>query len=172
MLYTGIISQYDLSHKSDKLERIYLTQAMRYNVNEKAFKEIPGDVFILDCNRILNMNLSYDFIDNYKGRIQKLVRISIFIFLLLLTFSPVILIPYYLFDKIGLIRTVLGVIESIFIIPIIYSAFSIAVEGSKEFKKKYGETNKAGAIIGAVISVLIIMFLLKITIFPHLVIFS
>ena len=68
ILYTGIISQYDLSHKSDKLERIYLTQAMRYSVNEKAFKDIPGDVFILDCNRILNMNLSYDFIDTYKGK--------------------------------------------------------------------------------------------------------
>jgi len=37
-----IIFQYDLSHKSDKPERIYLTQAMQYKVNEKAFKEIPA----------------------------------------------------------------------------------------------------------------------------------
>ncbi len=28
ILYTGIVSQYDLSHKSDKLERIYLTREM------------------------------------------------------------------------------------------------------------------------------------------------
>jgi hypothetical protein len=172
MLYTGIISQYDLSHKSDKLERIYLTNAMRYSVNDKAFKDIPGDVFILDCNRVLNMNLSYDFIDNYKGKKQKLIGIFSFIFLLLFTFSPVVLIPYFLFDKIGLIRTLLGIVESFCLLIIIYGAIDIAVDNSKEFKKKYNNTNKTNSIVAALTAVLLILLLLKITIFPHLAIFA
>jgi len=45
VLYTGIISQYDLSHKSDKLERIYLTRATRYSSKERKFKQIPGRHF-------------------------------------------------------------------------------------------------------------------------------
>lgn len=172
VLYTGIISQYDLSHKSDKLERIYLTQAMRYSVNDKRFKEIPGDVFILDCNRILNMNLSYDFIDNHKGKKQKLAAIFFAILLLLLTFSPVIIIPYFLFDKIGLFRTLLGIIESFCLLLIAYGAIGIAADNSREFKKKYGSSSKTSSIIIAVTIALLLCFLLKITVFPHRFLFS
>src|SRR6185437_4681499 len=51
ILYTGTLSQYDLSNKSDKLERVYLTEAKRYSNKEgnTGFKSIPGDILILDC---------------------------------------------------------------------------------------------------------------------------
>jgi hypothetical protein len=165
ILYTGIISQYDLSHKSDKLERIYLTQAMRYSVNDKGFKEIPGDVFILDCNRILNMNLSYDFIDNNKGKKQKLALIFFSVLLLLLTFSPVILIPNIFYGRIHLWRIVAGILESLIILLFIFSAITIVLSRDQNFKSKQKQPKWQAFIIAIIIAV-IFTVLLKITLYP------
>lgn len=40
VLYSGVVSQYDLSQKSDKLERLYLTGAKRYSTNILNYKLI------------------------------------------------------------------------------------------------------------------------------------
>lgn len=166
ILYTGIISQYDLSHRSDKLERIYLTHAMRYSVNDKAFKEIPGDVFIIDCNRILNINLSYDFIDNNKGKKQRLAVIFSFILVLLLTFSPVILIPNIFYGKIQIWRILVGILESWIILIFVFSALGIVFSKDQNIKNNQKQPKWQAVIIALVIAC-IFAGLLEITLYSH-----
>ena len=138
---------------------------MRYSVNEKVFKDIPGDVFILDCSRILNMNLSYDFIDNYNGKKQKLIRIFFIILLLLLTFSPVILIPNIFYGKVHLWRVLAGIIESLIISLFLFSAIIIVV--SKDNIKSNQKQPKWQAFIIALIIAVIFAVLLKFTLYPR-----
>ena len=172
ILYSGIISQYDLSLKSDQLERIYLTRATRYSSKEGKFKPIPGDILILKCNRVLNINLSYDFIYNDKGRKHKYIVLLITVLVFIITFSPIIIIPYYLYGKIGFFRTFFGIIESLVIFLFISSAVYIASTKEKEFNNKYGKTGKKGSILVAIAFVFIFLILLKITLFPNLNLFQ
>lgn len=150
ILYSGIISQYDLSPKSDKLERIYLTQATRYSVKEQKFKDIPGHILVLDCHRILNMNLSYNLIEIRKERKKTFLSTAgailapaSGILALLVFFSPVYLIPHFFYGKVNLFHTVLGVLFAI--LSLIYLMASVMVLAQKKFDKKYPSGNRLSA---------------------------
>jgi hypothetical protein len=68
MLYSGIISQYTINKDDNNLENIFITNAYRYHrfKDERGnvqvnMKEIPGAVFCVPYNKVLNMNLIYVF---------------------------------------------------------------------------------------------------------------
>ena len=161
ILYSGIISQYDLTPKSDKLARIYLTGATRYSskLGAEGFKPIPGDILILESERILNINLLYDFIITDKKDIGRIFSQSKKIIVLLIFFSPVVVIPYFFYSYLGSIRIVLGIFESMSIFVMILSLVSI-IETSKEtFSQKYPKSTKSLTIITTIV---IVIFLLVI----------
>lgn len=63
-LYTGILNQHTINKDNGRLENIYLTNVSRfksgYGVDYQPFsKEIPGDIFIVPHDRIINLNLKY-----------------------------------------------------------------------------------------------------------------
>lgn len=171
VLYSGIISQYDLSHKSDKLERVYLTEAKRYNSKEKCFKIIPGDILILDGNRILNINLSYDYLARDNGKKSKVLAASGSILLLLLVLSPVVAIPYFLSGAIGRFHIIFGIIEACLIIIFIIVAVSISVTKKSDWSEKYGN-KKLKSLIFVFIVIFVLLFFLKLTLFPALHMFQ
>lgn len=171
VLYSGIISQYDLSHKSDTLQRIYLTEARRYNSQEKRFKVIPGDILILDGNRIVNINLSYDYLARDNGKKTKFLTALGSILMLLLVLAPVVAIPYFLSGKIGLFLIVLGIIEACILIISLIVAVSISVTKKSVWAEKYG--NKKWKSLGVVYTIIIVLvFSLKKTLFPALPFFQ
>ena len=156
ILYRGIISQYDLSPKSDKLERIYLTSARRYSSKPEAkgFKEIPGDILILDCNRIININLSYDFILSDKNKKWKILFQILSAILIL---SPLILIRYFFYGYLGLFRIIGGIFEILGLMLFIATLFSIVSDSKKEFKKNYPKSGKSSLIIVTIIFIIAIL---------------
>lgn len=165
VLYSGIISQYDLSHKSDRLDRVYLTDSKRYSNKDKCFKIIPGDILILDGNRILNINLSYDYLERDKGKKAKVLTALGSILLLLLILSPVIIIPSFFSGEIGMFQIVLGILESCLTIIFIIVALKISFTKKVAWSAKYG--NKRLKSLGIVfILILVLLFFLKITLFP------
>ncbi len=70
-LYTGFVADYDLdSNDISKLEKIYLLDAHRYKKEKKSDEEgvekntvlkipIPGSIFILPVDKLININLLY-----------------------------------------------------------------------------------------------------------------
>lgn len=61
-LYSGAIVDYELSEKDGtSLKHVILEKAQRYSKKEgKTVKvDIPGDLFVLDCSAIKNINLTY-----------------------------------------------------------------------------------------------------------------
>lgn len=143
-LYSGVLSQYDLSVKGDKLERVYLTSAIRFKSNEDGFKSIPGDIFMIEANKILNINLSYDYSEKLKktnALFPYLYTLAIIVF-----FSPVFLIPFYLYSKIGIWRTIAGIILFFVCAILFYMIIDIAALSKENFKEKYATTEKAGTV--------------------------
>lgn len=85
-LYTGYVVDYDLrSDDASQLDRVYLIDTYRYkkienqsNNNKEDIKKplvsrnrlkVPGDVFVLKANRIVNINLTY--VPSLKKKIEK-----------------------------------------------------------------------------------------------------
>lgn len=61
-LYSGLFADYDLSCDNlNKLEKIYLYKATRYKKKEDGFevKSIPGNIFTIMADRIVNINCTY-----------------------------------------------------------------------------------------------------------------
>ena len=81
-LYTGYLVDYDLkSEDTTKLDKIYLRDTYRYKKkksNNKSFKEdksqreIPGDIFILNADNIININLTY--LPSNQKKIKKIKK--------------------------------------------------------------------------------------------------
>lgn len=72
-MYSGFVIDYDLKNSDpSELDKLYLKGASRYVTNSKdgAIRsrgekiEIPGDVFILETDKLLNMNVSYKKSEN------------------------------------------------------------------------------------------------------------
>lgn len=62
LLYSGIIVDYELKNDNcSALDKIMLKETNRYSKENKVVnsKEIPGDIFIVDCNNLKNINLTY-----------------------------------------------------------------------------------------------------------------
>ncbi len=112
------------------------------------------------------MNLSYDFIENDKGRKHKLIRISFIILILLLTFSPVILIPNIFYGKIHLWRIIVGILESWIISIFLFSAIFIVVSKDQNIKSDQKQRKWQAFIIALAIAV-VFAVLLKIILYPH-----
>jgi amino acid transporter len=79
----------------------------------------------------------------------------------------VVLIPYFFYGQIGLFRVILGIFESFSIVLFTMSAISIFVTRKDDFNKKY-KNNKWPSFIAALSLIIVLLFFLKITIFPHL----
>ncbi len=61
-LYSGFVVDYEVSDKDcEKLERVTLQSAARYSMKEveSKFTNIPGQLFVVDCRSMLNINLTY-----------------------------------------------------------------------------------------------------------------
>lgn len=137
-LYTGYVVDYDL--KSDditQLDKIYLIDTHRYKKKSKAVDDdgveikdkqevnanrkptssmnrirIPGDVFILDANRIKNLNLTY--IPSVKKKQDKKLKEekkqSFFLIVLIAYFVilSLLILSHFLYKLVGLDKTFLG----------------------------------------------------------------
>lgn len=61
-LYSGIIVDYELhENECDTLSKVMLQNAERYSIrdNEKVPVEIPGNILVVDCSSMKNINLTY-----------------------------------------------------------------------------------------------------------------
>lgn len=65
MLYTGILVDYFLDEdRTNELSKLVLSDAIKYkqtSATEKEEREIQGNLFTLDCSRMLNLNIRYVF---------------------------------------------------------------------------------------------------------------
>lgn len=65
-LFSGIVVDYELSNSDGiTLSKLYLQNAQRYKFKEgeKKSTPIPGDIFVVDCENMKNINLSYIYED-------------------------------------------------------------------------------------------------------------
>lgn len=93
-LYSGIVVDYQLwENSSNKLEKIMLQNAKRYKkkCDVTATIDIPGNLFIVDCSKMKNINLTYayeevrNFLDSKLPNIIDII-FGLFILLLIPTF--------------------------------------------------------------------------------------
>ena len=122
-LYTGYVVDYDLkSDDTTQLDKIYLLDTYRYKRKDKNKdttnqdltnndstddptrdrKKIPGDVFILSANNIININLTY--LPSKEKKVEKRKRKKIiYIWILIYLFLIVsFLILHFTYKSIGL----------------------------------------------------------------------
>lgn len=84
-LYSGLYADYDINpHDISKLEKIHLLKATRYKKTDSntEIKNIPGNLFTIMGDRILNINCTYICFDeeenlNKKFAFQKLIFIPV-----------------------------------------------------------------------------------------------
>jgi hypothetical protein len=108
-LYSGLFANYDLSYKeTDKLERIHLYRASRFKKTETEIlqRPIPGNVFTICADRILNINTTYIYYDDDETLTQKFLSRR----LLLVPFQ-IIIVWAFLFSSISILFS-LKVIDS------------------------------------------------------------
>ncbi|WP_075342522.1 hypothetical protein [Tenacibaculum agarivorans] len=75
-LYSGYIMDYELDQENcDKLSKIYLRDAIRYDNNGEKKPIIPSQIFILDCKEMVNINLTYIYKEREDIRKTKIPQI-------------------------------------------------------------------------------------------------
>ena len=88
-LYSGIIIDYELApNKNQILDKIFLKEAKRYKITdggERKIKPIPGNILVVDCKSMKNMNLTYVYEETTKfleskwpSRIESIITLLIF----------------------------------------------------------------------------------------------
>lgn len=174
ILYNGIISQYDLSTKSDKLERIYLTKAKIYKKSDgfKGFKEIPGDIFIIENSQILNINLSYDILSKAIGKKKKIKEYVIYCTAILILFAPSLVVPYFYFHKVSFLSNVAAMILSMFGLLLFYSGISMIFLNKEKYTEKYKANNKMWVLGVIFLMIFMLLFLIKLLLYPELSLFK
>ncbi|WP_047418252.1 hypothetical protein [Cellulophaga sp. Hel_I_12] len=80
-LYRGILRQHTISKDSGRLEEIYLMDAYRYSDKIDNFKSIPGNIFIIPYENVLNINLTY-LTKEYQNKLKNFRSLIIDILLL------------------------------------------------------------------------------------------
>lgn len=75
-LYSGFLADYDLDRNNiSKIERLHLLKAIRYKKDETTNtiiqRNIPGDIFTIIGDRIININCIYIFYDKNEISIKK-----------------------------------------------------------------------------------------------------
>lgn len=58
-LYKGIIRQHTICKNTGRLQEIYMTDTRRYSESIAGYKEIPGNIFIIPYEKIININLKF-----------------------------------------------------------------------------------------------------------------
>lgn len=181
-LYTGYVVDYDL--KSDditKLDKVYLIDTHRYkkkdinppeagdiveNNNPTQSRnriKVPGDIFVLNAENIVNLNLTY--VPSLKRRIEKekkeakKQKIYHWIRIAYIIVFTVIIITHFFYKSIGLDKTILssyfietGFWGKVFIILFInqFLVFFIPFE-NKEKKLCYDQSNLKSRVVSVII---------------------
>lgn len=92
-LYRGVLRQHTISKETGKLEEIYLMDAYRYSDKIENFKSIPGNIFVIPYNNVLNINLTYltkeyrNRFNNYRSLVIDTVLLGILILFLVDVFK-------------------------------------------------------------------------------------
>jgi len=109
-MFSGFITQYQISADSGALEVLYLTDAQRYSKSAGAFKPVDGDCLIIPYNKVVDMNIRYNIrvVNNnfYKQFIGAGIAIVSIASLLL-----ILIYPWFL--DISFWRISVGIITSI-----------------------------------------------------------
>jgi hypothetical protein len=97
-LYSGFFGDYDLSHKNyNKLEKLHLFKPSRYKKTDNGtiIKNIPGDIFTIFGENIININSTYVYQneDDIKSKKFKLYK-SLF---LIVQFMSVLIFFFFTF---------------------------------------------------------------------------
>lgn len=95
-LYSGIVVDYELSENdSTSLNKIMLQNAVRYSLKEdkRVPVEIPGNLLIVDCQDLKNINLTYVF-EETKSVLQSKIPTTIE---LVFSYLIILLIPIFIF---------------------------------------------------------------------------
>ncbi|MDO4763530.1 MAG: hypothetical protein Q4A00_04020 [Flavobacteriaceae bacterium] len=68
-LYSGKLENYYLNHDTNQLQTIILSDVTRYKKEEKEtlIKNVPGHHFVIEKDKILNLNFTYIFEDKNKA---------------------------------------------------------------------------------------------------------
>lgn len=95
-LYKGRVTQYNINN-AHELKYLYLTKSRIYKKNKKGVrkaKKIPGHIMILSAADIININLSYVFIENipsfqrYFSEVRRAINFVSLFCILLVIFYP------------------------------------------------------------------------------------
>lgn len=100
ILYSGIVIDYELdSNNCQELNKIVLKDAKRYHLEDgkRVPVEIPGDLFILDCSSMLNINLTHI----YRNAVKFIDSRWPNVILRLLAILCIIIIPLFIFKVDG-----------------------------------------------------------------------
>lgn len=102
-LYSGILKDYEVNNSCiQKLNTVTLTDTKRYTSNQSnKLIRIPGDLFVIDCSSLININITYIYTRKEKEILKILGKIQTF-----LTVGIFLSIPLFIF-KIGWINYVL-----------------------------------------------------------------
>lgn len=94
-LFSGILSQYTLSPKGTGLESLILTEPQRYSEEDNCFKKIPGHVLIIPFEKVVDINLRYDFVET-KQPLTNQERVARAAIVVVFALSLVIVLPWFL----------------------------------------------------------------------------
>lgn len=109
-MFSGFITQYQISSETGALEVLYLTDAHRYSKSKQKFISVDGDCLVVPYSKVIDMNIRYNikvvnstfykqFISAGIALLTGAVMISILIF------------PWFL--DLSWWRTIIGIIDSI-----------------------------------------------------------
>lgn len=127
-LYKGFITQYSICRNTGDLKSIYLTQARRYKKtkdNKVELIGIPGDIFIIPFDKVLNINLTYIYYDKNTSNL----KISINLLLILTLLFLILVFP----SKIG-VDSLLGKITIRIWLVFFWAFFSLFIRSLYNLK--------------------------------------
>ncbi len=97
-LYSGIVADYEIKEDDNqRLQKIMLSEAKRYKIveGEKKLVPIPGNLFVVDCTTLRNINLIYVYTEKVSWEESKWPPIIQRIF----NFIAIGIIPLFIFQS-------------------------------------------------------------------------
>lgn len=174
-LYSGLFADYEINSSDvNKLEKLHLFKAVRYKKLEDGQvkrREIPGDIFTIMGDKIININTIYIQYDKVEEATLKFVRkrrlIILFQILFIVFFSVMLfsflfsykLFDYYLFDLI-LSKSLIYRLVALFMLNMIIGLFTPFTVDNQNKKINFIGTE---ALIAKIIVIAIIGLILFIT---------
>lgn len=109
-MFTGFITQYQISSETGALEVLYLTDAHRYSRSQQTFNPVDGDCLVVPYSKVIDMNIRY----NVKVVNNTFYKRFISAGIALLTGAVMILILIFpWFSDLTWWRILIGIIDSI-----------------------------------------------------------